>query len=426
MHAATDAIDALPVHFSRVDRPRPFSRAVATFARRTVGDPVIGCLTDMSTPRIRVMVGEGMSTRKDLFRFVLENEGYDVVAEARSTLELAQKIVVHRPDVVVLDEGIDASAVGMLREVLPSAKVILVWPRGVAAIGADARLEPDEVMTSLGSTIARVMGRGSVIAPPRPRVAGPDVIVVPESEEPTPGQERAEPPASEPPSPVVGATSEAPVGLAGSGEPGATGTATEPIFVAPERLSDVMMEPSTLEAPRWTYTAATATRDAARRRWVAILVVVAAAILVAVVVGIALIGGTTIAIRSLSGSVGSFVLPGHGGTGSGITTEQPGTFHGVIRARADGTVHLVTDGTLHLQISGTMRLVAYGDVKVRATGVVQSVSALGVRVRGDGTLDLVVNNGQIRLSLQGSLSLSGQGTVRIGGNGRFLITHHPV
>src|SRR5712691_9893142 len=138
----------------------------------------------MAERRVRVMVGEGQTARKGLFRFVLENEGYDVVAEAASTLELAQQVAIHRPDVVVLDDGIDASAVGMMREVLPSAKVILVWPRGVTAVGSDARLEPSEVMTSLGSTVARVMGRGSVIAPPRPRIGPPGVIVVPEPEEP--------------------------------------------------------------------------------------------------------------------------------------------------------------------------------------------------------------------------------------------------
>ena len=108
----------------------------------------------MGEQRVRVMVGEGQTARKGLLRFVLENEGYDVVAEAASTLELAQRLVIHRPDVVVVDDGIDASAVGMMREVLPSAKVVLVWPRGVTAVGADARLEPSEVMTSLGSTVA--------------------------------------------------------------------------------------------------------------------------------------------------------------------------------------------------------------------------------------------------------------------------------
>ncbi len=135
----------------------------------------------MSERRVRVLVGEGRSTRKGLLRFVLENEGYDVVAEAGSTLELAQQLAVHRPDVVVLDDGIDASAVGMMREVLPSARVILVWPRGVTAVGADARLEPSEVMTSLGSTVARVWRGGTSIPPARARLPVPDVIVVPEA-----------------------------------------------------------------------------------------------------------------------------------------------------------------------------------------------------------------------------------------------------
>ena len=107
----------------------------------------------MGEQRVRVMVGEGQTTRKGLLRFVLENEGYDVVAEATSTLELAQRLVIHRPDVVVVDDGIDASAVGMMREVLPSAKVILVWPRGVTAVGADARLEPS-ARSVRGSSIA--------------------------------------------------------------------------------------------------------------------------------------------------------------------------------------------------------------------------------------------------------------------------------
>jgi len=383
-------------------------------------------LTDMSTPRIRVMVGEGRSTRKDLLRFVLENEGYDVVAEAASTLELAQKIAMHRPEVVVLDDGIDASAVGMIREVLPSAKVILVWPRGVTAVGADARLEPDEVMTSLGSAIARVMGHGPLIAPPRPRVAPPDVIVVPEPEEPAPVEGPVEPAEPEPLVGVAEPTIEVPSAAAPPGPPAAPETATEPIPVVPDRLSGVMMAPSSLEAPRWTYTAPSARRAAARRRRVKSLLVALAAILIAAVVGIALVGGATIAIRSLSGSVGSFVLPGTGGTGNEITTNRPGTFHGVVRAHAEGTVRLSSSGDLHLQISGQVRLVAHGDVSVRGSGVVKSVSASGVRVRGNGTLRIVVHSGRIRLRLQGSLSLRGQGIVRIGGNGRFLIAYHPI
>ncbi len=174
----------------------------------------------MGEQRVRVMVGEGQTTRKGLLRFVLENEGYDVVAEATSTLELAQRLVIHRPDVVVVDDGIDASAVGMMREVLPSAKVVLVWPRGVTAVGADARLEPSEVMTSLGSTVGRLMGRGPVIAPPRPRFSPPDVIVVPEPEP----EDDAAPDVAAPAAPGIPGTLEAPPIERGGGGHGRRGS----------------------------------------------------------------------------------------------------------------------------------------------------------------------------------------------------------
>ena len=54
-------------------------------------------------------------------RFVLESEGYDVVAQASSAAELARVLAVHRPDVVVLDDGIGATAVQMTHDVSPSA-----------------------------------------------------------------------------------------------------------------------------------------------------------------------------------------------------------------------------------------------------------------------------------------------------------------
>ena len=40
---------------------------------------------------------------------------------------------------------------------LPAAKVVLVWPRGVVAIDGDASVEPSEVLRELGATVDRVM-----------------------------------------------------------------------------------------------------------------------------------------------------------------------------------------------------------------------------------------------------------------------------
>ncbi|MGH2595849.1 MAG: response regulator transcription factor [Actinomycetota bacterium] len=374
--------------------------------------------------RVRVMVGEGQTARKGLLRFVLENEGYDVVAEATSTLELAQRLAIHRPDVVVLDDGIDASAVGMMREVLPSAKVILVWPRGVTAVGSDARLEPSEVMTSLGSTVARVMGRGGVIAPPRPRVPPPDVIVVPEPEQP-PQPTKKPTPLFEPVAPAE------PVAVVESVAP------LEPIeepVVVPEALPGVMMKPSSLEAPRWVYTAAEGTSAAPTRRGsrppgVPSALVAASAVIVAViavVLGTIYLNSRTVAIQSITGSTGAHPSPGGGGTGSGGTATVPGTYEGVVHLHANGTLRLRASGNLRLRVVGISHIVVLGDVRIHGDGVISNVSSSHVRVRGNGTIHIVLRDGHIRLRVQGSLIAQGNGTVRIGGDGRFLIHHRPV
>jgi hypothetical protein len=387
----------------------------------------------MGEQRVRVMVGEGQTTRKGLLRFVLENEGYDVVAEATSTLELAQRLVIHRPDVVVVDDGIDASAVGMMREVLPSAKVILVWPRGVTAVGADARLEPSEVMTSLGSTVARLMGRGPVIAPPKPRFSPPDVIVVPEPE----SEEPEEPVVLE--EPVMAAAPDLPVIDAPPAHVVEEATVVERLVeeptpsqstrttATPEPLSNLLLRPTDLASPAWTYAAPGATAVPAdhRRRRVAVIVLAVVAGLLAIALVAALVNNTgPVPTRIVAGSVGDYQLPGSGGTD--ITTDQPGTFEGIIHVRADGSIHLRASGDIRLRIDGLSHIVAVGDVKVTGDGVVNNVSAAKVRVRGNGTIRVTVRGGSIRLRLQGTVTAQGEGTVRIGGEGRFLITHRPV
>ena len=390
----------------------------------------------MGEQRIRVMVGEGQTARKGLLRFVLENEGFDVVAEATSTLELAQRLVIHRPDVVVVDDGIDASAVGMMREVLPSAKVILVWPRGVTAVGADARLEPSEVMTSLGSTVGRLMGRGPVIAPPKPRFSPPDVIVVPEpeSEEPVEPAVPEEPAMADAPgapatpdlpeidAPPAHVVEEATVVERLVEEP--TPSPSTRTTATPEPLSNLLLRPADLASPAWTYAAAGATAVPAdhRRRRVAVIVLAVVAGLLAIALFAALVNNTgPVPTRIVAGSVGDYQLPGSGGTD--ITTDQPGTYEGIIHIRADGSIHLRASGDIRLRVDGLSHIVAVGDVKVTGDGVVNNVSAAKVRVRGNGTIRVTVRGGSIRLRLQGTVTAQGEGTVRIGGEGRFLITH---
>jgi hypothetical protein len=112
----------------------------------------------MSQHRVRIVVGEGRSARMGFLRFVLQSEGYRVVAQASSPAELARVLADHQPDVVVLDDGIGATAVQMTHEVSPASKVILVWPGAVVPIGGDARVEPSEVLRSLGPAVAKAIG----------------------------------------------------------------------------------------------------------------------------------------------------------------------------------------------------------------------------------------------------------------------------
>ena len=112
----------------------------------------------MSQHRVRIVVGEGRSARMGFLRFVLQSEGYRVVAQASNPAELARVLADHQPDVVVLDDGIGATAVQMTHEVSPASKVILVWPGAVVPIGGDARVEPSEVLRSLGPAVAKAVG----------------------------------------------------------------------------------------------------------------------------------------------------------------------------------------------------------------------------------------------------------------------------
>lgn len=115
----------------------------------------------MTERDVKIVVAEGPSGRKGLLRFVLESEGYQVVGEASSAADLGRALETHHPDVVVMDDGIGATAVGMTHDLAPAAKVILVWPEAVVPIGGDAAVEPSSVLRRLGPTVERLTGAPS-------------------------------------------------------------------------------------------------------------------------------------------------------------------------------------------------------------------------------------------------------------------------
>jgi hypothetical protein len=96
--------------------------------------------------------------RRGLLRFILEGEGFRVLGEAHTTVELVQALSVHHPDAVVLDDGIGATAVAVTREMRPDAKIVLVWPPALIPISGDATVDPSQALRDLGAAVERACG----------------------------------------------------------------------------------------------------------------------------------------------------------------------------------------------------------------------------------------------------------------------------
>jgi hypothetical protein len=118
-------------------------------------------------PRIGVVVGEGHPMRRGLLRFVLEGEGFLVLGDAATTVELVQALSVHRPEAVVLDDAIGTTAIVIAREMRPEAKIVLVWPPDVHPINGDATVDPTQVLRDLGPAVKSACG----VPDPQPETA---------------------------------------------------------------------------------------------------------------------------------------------------------------------------------------------------------------------------------------------------------------
>jgi hypothetical protein len=108
--------------------------------------------------RLGVVVGEGHPVRRGLLRFVLEGEGFLVLADASTAVELVQALAVHRPEAVILDDAIGSTAVVLTREMCPDAKIVLVWPSDLSPINGDATVDPTQVLRELGPAVERACG----------------------------------------------------------------------------------------------------------------------------------------------------------------------------------------------------------------------------------------------------------------------------
>ena len=99
---------------------------------------------------------------------MLERDGFDVVGDASSTSQLARVLTDERPDIVVLDDMIGVDAVEVVTEIVPDARLVVIWPAAVMPIAGAVRVEPSEVATTLTATVALAAGLSGLGATDRP------------------------------------------------------------------------------------------------------------------------------------------------------------------------------------------------------------------------------------------------------------------
>src|SRR5919198_3448313 len=121
---------------------------------------------------LQVVLGEA-EPDDGFLRFVLEGEGFDIVGMASTDDELERVLRGARPDVIVLDAGISATAALEAKEQANGAALVVIWPGDVVAAIADEHVEPHLVVDDLGPAVRSASLRAR---PREERVVIPDTI----------------------------------------------------------------------------------------------------------------------------------------------------------------------------------------------------------------------------------------------------------
>src|SRR5919198_205925 len=121
---------------------------------------------------LQVVLGEA-EPDDGFLRFVLEGEGFDIVGMASTDDELERVLRGARPDVIVLDAGISATAALEAKEQANGAALVVIWPGDVVAAIADEHVEPHLVVDDLGPAVRSASRRAR---PREERVVIPDTI----------------------------------------------------------------------------------------------------------------------------------------------------------------------------------------------------------------------------------------------------------
>lgn len=127
----------------------------------------------MTNHRIRVLIAGDIYANRALVRPFLEDDGYEVAAEAYERTELMPAVIGRQPDAVVVDEALlagrrPARALRRIRNAAPDAKLVVVTatPAAAAFADADATLESGLSLAALTALLGRLFAE----RPPRAAV----------------------------------------------------------------------------------------------------------------------------------------------------------------------------------------------------------------------------------------------------------------
>src|SRR5262245_39659704 len=122
----------------------------------------------MGQRNVRIVVGQGDPEHAGSLRAVLERDDFDVVGDAANASQLARVLTDEQPDIVVLDDVIGVGAVELAAQIVPDARLGVVWPSAVMPIAGAVRVDPTEVTTTLAATVALAAGLSGLTAIDRP------------------------------------------------------------------------------------------------------------------------------------------------------------------------------------------------------------------------------------------------------------------
>ena len=116
-------------------------------------------------PSVRVVLVEAAVAPGPL-HYLLESEGFQVLGSAADDDELARILAGSaRPEVIVVDAAVPATATAVAHEFAPDAELIVIWPEGVVPPPWADQVAPELVYEDLGTAVYRAADRHRLRSP---------------------------------------------------------------------------------------------------------------------------------------------------------------------------------------------------------------------------------------------------------------------